>query len=270
LSVTRIGKEGRVKDYRQVPWLKVHDYLLQIGSCRTIPQLTHIACREMGSLIPSEVAGFHSAVDARILDAVGIDSSLIASYNSYWRTVMPGSLAEDGKDWDFTFLKDTTIIDWRKRRDLEYATDFMLRNRMCKSLAHVLPGYHVTITAQRSRLSPDYTDTEVTILDLLNQHLNTYWSLLNDREGARPGPMTGEIAERFPFLTSREAEICALLARRLQTAEIAACLFISHRTVERHIQDSFEKLNVHSRDHLRRKLGIQEAARPLPAFPRED
>jgi len=64
------------------------------------------------------------------------------------------------------------------------------------------------------------------------------------------------IAERFPPLSSREAEICSLVARRLNTAEIATCLFISRRTVEKHIESIFEKLDVRSREQLRWRVGV--------------
>ena len=29
-----------------VPWLKAHDYLLEVGSCRTIPEFTRTACKD--------------------------------------------------------------------------------------------------------------------------------------------------------------------------------------------------------------------------------
>lgn len=67
-------------------------------------------------------------------------------------------------------------------------------------------------------------------------------------------PAMREISSKFRDLTSREAEMCSLLARRLSTAEIAACLLISPRTVEKHIEGVFKKLKVRTREQLRRKL----------------
>ena len=76
-----------------------------------------------------------------------------------------------------------------------------------------------------------------------------------------PTPRVHEISEKFQILSSREAELCSLLAHRLSTAEISACLLISPRTVEKHIESIFKKLEVGSREHLRLKMGI-----PAPAI----
>jgi DNA-binding CsgD family transcriptional regulator len=246
-----------MKNYEKVPWLKVHDYLLQVGSCRTIPELMHTACTEVESLIPFDAAvGFHRTMDVRVLDGIGLADAVKASYNDYYRTRSPGVLGADGK-LDFRFLMSTSIVDWREYGNLEFAMDFMLPNRMCRSLAHVFPTQQITLTVQRSRRSPDFTEEDVTILDLLNLHLNIYWSFLVESEGANRGPAPSgrEIRERFHVLTSREVELCSFVALRLSTGEIASRLFISPRTVEKHIEDIFEKLDVHSRDQLRHKLG---------------
>jgi len=66
-----------------------------------------------------------------------------------------------------------------------------------------------------------------------------------------------EIRRKFCALTWREAELCSLLALRLNTAEIATCLLLSPRTVEKHIERIFKKLKVCSREQLRQRLGVQ-------------
>ena len=65
-----------------------------------------------------------------------------------------------------------------------------------------------------------------------------------------PAPAIGK-ADRFYWLSPREVEICSLLARRLTTEEIATTLVISRRTVEKHVENIFEKLGVRSREQLR-------------------
>ena len=51
-----------------------------------------------------------------------------------------------------------------------------------------------------------------------------------------------------------------MVALRLNTAEIANCLLLSPRTVEKHIEKIFRKLDVCSREQLRQKLGFQVPA----------
>ncbi len=92
---------------------------------------------------------------------------------------------------------------------------------------------------------------------------------IRDREGAwagapepanagAPGPSVSAqtIGEKFRSLSRREAEVCSLVARRLSTAEIATCLFISPRTVEKHVEIIFDKLDARSREQLRWRLGV--------------
>jgi DNA-binding CsgD family transcriptional regulator len=55
-------------------------------------------------------------------------------------------------------------------------------------------------------------------------------------------------------LTSREEEVVRLVARGLTTREISAELFVSEHTVQRHIQNAFEKAGVRSRGELVKRL----------------
>jgi HD-GYP domain-containing protein (c-di-GMP phosphodiesterase class II) len=53
--------------------------------------------------------------------------------------------------------------------------------------------------------------------------------------------------ERPAGLTDREAEVVALLARGLQTKQVARALGISAKTADRHIQNAYRKIGVSSR-----------------------
>ena len=53
--------------------------------------------------------------------------------------------------------------------------------------------------------------------------------------------------ERPAGLTEREAEVIALLARGLQTKQIARALGISVKTADRHIQNAYAKIGVSTR-----------------------
>jgi len=53
--------------------------------------------------------------------------------------------------------------------------------------------------------------------------------------------------ERPMGLTEREVEVVGLVARGLQTKQIARHLDISPKTVDRHIQNSYRKMGVSSR-----------------------
>ncbi|GAA1224324.1 AAA family ATPase [Pseudonocardia alaniniphila] len=79
------------------------------------------------------------------------------------------------------------------------------------------------------------------------------------RRAARELELTGESATRPPrlspdtdnLLTSQEEQIAGLASAGLTNAEIAARLFVSHRTIEWHLRKVFAKLNITSRRQLR-------------------
>ncbi|MFB9749842.1 helix-turn-helix transcriptional regulator, partial [Leifsonia shinshuensis] len=60
--------------------------------------------------------------------------------------------------------------------------------------------------------------------------------------GSRPEP--GAVRGGPPALTDREAEVLGLLAQGLSNKEIAAALWLSDRTVERHITSLYRKIGV--------------------------
>ncbi|WP_426521305.1 response regulator [Diaminobutyricibacter sp. McL0618] len=77
--------------------------------------------------------------------------------------------------------------------------------------------------------------------------------LVNSLTGsAPPAPQGGArssdtVLTRFPSLTSREAEVLALIAEGLSNGEIASRLFVSVATVKTHINAIFAKLGVRDR-----------------------
>jgi DNA-binding CsgD family transcriptional regulator len=76
--------------------------------------------------------------------------------------------------------------------------------------------------------------------------------------------------ERPSGLTEREAEVIALLARGLQTKQIARALGISVKTADRHIEHAYRKIGVSTRaaaalfamEHGLTTLGEFPIARP--------
>jgi DNA-binding NarL/FixJ family response regulator len=55
-----------------------------------------------------------------------------------------------------------------------------------------------------------------------------------------------------PALTERETEVLRLVAKGLSSRSIAARLSISHRTVQNHVQNTLDKLQLPNRVELTR------------------
>jgi DNA-binding NarL/FixJ family response regulator len=64
--------------------------------------------------------------------------------------------------------------------------------------------------------------------------------------------LAGSPGEETPKLSDRETEVLRLVAKGLTARQIADRLFISHRTVESHVQSTLRKLQLHNRVELAR------------------
>jgi DNA-binding CsgD family transcriptional regulator len=238
-----------------VPWPKVNDYLFRIGSCRTTRELIHTATSEVDGLIPGDIAGMFRNKDGVCLELTGVSESVLASYNDYYRTTQPVFLAGGGTSCQLDFFLTNPIMRWDRHRDLEYVVDFMLPNGCYKTLAQGFTHEPISLSVQRFRMSSDFSDADVGLLRILNRHLNNFYCCLEKKDDPDDVARAVEqIAERFRLLSRREAEICYFVARRLNTTEIGSSLFISRRTVEKHLESIFDKLDLRSRDELRKKL----------------
>jgi DNA-binding CsgD family transcriptional regulator len=226
----------------RTPWPRLRDYLLHVSTCRTLDECMQTACVEMQRVIPFDATtGIFRMHDDFNIAGIGKEACT-ELYNGYYRKRRP-RISE-------------SIVDWR-RYDGEYTEDFQFPNGMYKSLRHIVPGHSTWITVVRSRRAPSFTDFELDSLILIEDYLNSLFATFEKLRGPSDPRFSAEgLAERFPELSIREAEVCALLAARLNTAEIASRLFISPRTVERHVENIFEKLDVRSREQLRFRLGV--------------
>ncbi|MER6956613.1 LuxR C-terminal-related transcriptional regulator [Streptomyces sp. NPDC000618] len=82
--------------------------------------------------------------------------------------------------------------------------------------------------------------------------------------------MSSPVVPGVPAVSSREAEVLALLGEHLSNAEISARLFISVRTVESHVSALLRKLEAPDRRALSRRAAESAPAdrsRPAPALP---
>lgn len=108
--------------------------------------------------------------------------------------------------------------------------DYYRRIRIDHAMAlpvYVRDGLLVSFVLNRSRR--DFSDRERALLDLLKPHLARVYA--RTRTG----------------LTRREAEVLRWVAAGKSDAQIAAILCISPRTVQKHLQNAYDKLGVESR-----------------------
>ncbi len=227
----------------RTPWPKLRDYLLQVSTCRSLEECMRTAVIGMQAIIPfDETTGIFNISDNFNLAGIGKDEACTKAYNSYYRKIRPVTLQP--------------IIHWRNL-DGEFVTDFQIPHGFHKSVRSAVAGRKTWITVVRSRRAPDFSESDADTLALIDDYLNHLFASFEKRQALVEPSLSAEgIAQRFDWLTAREAEICSLVACRLNTAEIAARLFISRRTVENHVARVFEKFDVRSREELRFRLGV--------------
>ncbi|HJV11620.1 MAG TPA: LuxR C-terminal-related transcriptional regulator [Burkholderiales bacterium] len=127
-------------------------------------------------------------------------------------------------------ISDSLPIEQFRRSALY--NDYYRRIRIDHAIAlpiYVRDGVLVSFVLNRTRRN--FTDRERALLDVLRPHLARVYQRLN----------------RLGGLTAREAEVLRWVGAGKSDAQIAAILRISARTVQKHLQHSYEKLGVESR-----------------------
>ncbi|HVP17978.1 MAG TPA: helix-turn-helix transcriptional regulator [Spirochaetia bacterium] len=226
-----------------LPWSRIHDVLLEVGSARTRSDFAHRVFDGVQRLIPYDVAaGFFDTATAEFLAGKGLSDSTNRMYNGYFRRKVPWmnplGLARVWLTWR---------VDWREYGDSEYVVDFARPNGLRFGMGD--PRDTMYLGLHRSKWVSQFSDRERDILSVIHLHLinmyRLYDHLAKAQSRIRPSPQ--EISERFPRLSRRESEVFALLVDGLTAPEIGMSLFISERTVESHLQSIYAKLDVHAR-----------------------
>ena len=126
----------------------------------------------------------------------------------------------------------------RFRRSALY-NDYYRRIRIDHAMAlpiYVRDGLLVSFVLNRTRR--DFTDRERALLDLMRPHLAKIFRRVNS----------------FGGLTAREAEVLRWVAAGKSDAQIGAILRISARTVQKHLQNVYDKLGVENRTAAANRL----------------
>lgn len=119
------------------------------------------------------------------------------------------------------------------------------------------PPWHTkTFLFDRAPGSPDFTERDRLVLDLLQPHLARLWRRAHEprRERERLG------------LTARELQVLSWVARGKTNGEVAQILWITPATVRKHLENIYAKLGVRTRTaaaaQLLATLDDADASRP--------
>jgi len=249
-----------VEHFTDLPWEKITDFLVDMGSVAhtadflsrffdTIGRLIehdHISCwfdvgeKQAASRKPNPCG---MIPELTCVAASHVQEKAIVEFNSYYRALCPPPLKP---------VRPVMRLDWKYWSHTEYYNDYLGPLGIRYSLVP-FDTKCATCTIHRGKSGPAFTEKDVTLLHVLAKHMFNLYSYLKKIEDlisvGRPLP-----EGNFNGLTDRQAEIARLMYLRLPAAEIAILLRISRRTVEKHILDMYERMNVWNRQSLLRRL----------------
>jgi DNA-binding CsgD family transcriptional regulator len=230
-------------DLESLPWTRINDFILDVGSARTEEELDRKTASGVGALIPFDVGAATFRFErntvryAKATDGLENTGRLLNTYYRF-RFPIPVDYLRQHEGTDFTPWEDT-----------EYVTDFIRPAGIWSALGIFDLQFQFSIF--RSRSAPVFSDRERAIARILQPHLNNIHRRLRKMDGLfRTTVKTVALEAAGGLLTRREAEILKCLALRMTAREIGAALCMSHRTAERHIQNMYEKLGVRCRADL--------------------
>ncbi|MFW6232041.1 MAG: helix-turn-helix transcriptional regulator [Spirochaetota bacterium] len=198
-----------------------------------------VGCRAAAAVVADRDACL-GPVDRSRAVAVTESEAFMHAFNDHYRFVAPASEA---------YLLSTSATNFRRWEHTEYVADFIRGNGMWSSA--YMTGAPFMVSLFRGRHERPFAETEVEVLRVATQYLCRHHRLLRIVSTAVRARMTAaELSPGSQPLTRRELEIARCLQRRMTARETAIALGISPRTVECHIANMYEKLDVHCRESL--------------------
>jgi len=242
----------------ELPWLKIHKFLLDVGANRNPKELCVRVVEKIHALIPYDQARVYLVNDSgKIYDQVliGVDPTWSDVYLDYYSQVEGGRYSIltrretnrhsfgkfDGGIYDWThFDRDQFTMEYIRPQRRRYSAGFGLRDAegLVKSV-WVL-----------DRTSPrGYNAQEIDVMAVIQPHLD---NLHRNLFVQSPAGIRNDEARKA--LTNREAQIAGLLCKGLTPKRISQALALSLTTVNKHIANIHAKLGVSNRQELLLKL----------------
>jgi DNA-binding CsgD family transcriptional regulator len=239
-----------------IPWVKIYDYLAELGSVGTMDEFVDQALKAISRIIPHDANGLFINTDklGRVLSwkTTSDSEKWLIPFNNYYYQTMPDIEGQD-----------IVTVDWNQYQNKEYTNDFIKPQGLRYTIGIFRLGGRVeeaiAFSVHRTKNSRHFNETEQQICRIIQPHLINLVTLLSKKNRqSNEGYYYAELIRDCKLLSKREAEIAALLYQQFTAPEIATKLLISRRTVEGYIANIYEKLKVRNRRELLIKLTYQK------------
>jgi DNA-binding CsgD family transcriptional regulator len=253
----------------KIPWMKINDFLLDIGNIRDPKEFCVQVLDKIYPLIPFDQARIYFLNESgKICDEVlyGVEKRWSDVYREYY------SILENCRYSISTIIENgfysipnlmASVYNWGNYECDEFITDYIKPQGLNHSIGF---GFHNANSFIKCAYTLDrtsktgYTHEEIDLLNVIqphldNLHMNLFVLALKNNTFIKKTEVQNP-------LTKRESELAELLCNGMTPTRISKQLFISLPTVYRHIANIHEKLNVSNRQELLLKLmSIQDPKR---------
>ena len=239
-------------------WEQINQMVLRMYSEDDIYKLRKEALLELNDLIPHDKSffdlGYKKDTKVVFFDPVSnnMDNRYLLSYfNKYeaidimfWFFSQNQENVYRESDYVTNVMEETSVFysEWMMPQNIRYG--------MGSRVAHgeILYG---SINLWRSKEHGDFTDEEVYIMGIINEHLSSCFHnrFPNGIKRNNENDYTDTMVHLYG-LTPREAEIVELIYEGMAGREISEKLFISENTVKKHTYNIFKKMKVSNRAQL--------------------
>jgi DNA-binding CsgD family transcriptional regulator len=261
LSASRLGQllqaAGQIGEFRELSEFRVG----AIALVRELVPCHSVSYNEVGpgtgAIVTTDPAGWLTPESLEIFASFASENPLIAHYLR----------SGDGQPVRFS-----NFVSQRRLHQLTLYDQLYRPMGIEHQIAFVLPsppGEVVGIALNRER--QDFTDEEAVTLDLLRVPLRASYRRLLEREELMnllaAYDRRDDVAVRAAALglSERQVEVMRGIIAGVSSAELAMSLGISRRTVEKHLQNIYEQLDVTSRVQAINKVQTRTDAATMNA-----
>lgn len=225
-------------DYR-----KVLGVLSEAGAVDGAIPFPEPVLEALGRLVPCDVVAYHEKLEGhaeRTIVFTGeprgeVTPEVHAAGKRYWHQD-PMTPADGARKYsDFFSRREFHRLELYQEVARPLGVEYMMR-------LWLSPRGTRQARLEFDRAGPDFGERDRAVLDLLLPHLKQF-----SRSAARRRRMHPGAADGVDQLTPRECQILRRVAQGETNAEVAWRLGISPETVRKHLENTYEKLGVHTR-----------------------
>ncbi len=254
--------------FESLPWMKINDFLVDVGSMREPKQFCIQLIKKIYALIPYDQARIYFVDNlGKVYDEVliGVEKRWSDVYLEYFSKFDNGRYSIPSRTYQGSFNERTHyplfpkleggIHDWTQYTGAnEFITEYIKPQGLKHSAGfglHNVDNFTKSVYIIDRTSRSGYNQEEIGIMNIIQPHLDNLHKNMFVLTQSNTCITKSNIKDT---LSKRELEIAKLLCDGLTPSKISRRLFISLSTVYRHIANIHKKLEVSNRQELLIKL----------------